>query len=98
MQGGLTPLEAIQTATIMPARAMKLDKELGTLEAGKLADLVVLDGDPGPALRLRRAVAGCGLCAALTRAEPAPRFPSLIPPASGHTVPRITRLWPSEDV
>jgi imidazolonepropionase-like amidohydrolase len=46
VQGGLTPLEAIQTATIMPARAMKLDKELGTLEAGKLADLVVLDADP----------------------------------------------------
>src|SRR6185295_4277799 len=46
VQGGLTPLEAIQTATIMPARAMKLDKELGTLEAGKLADLVVLDANP----------------------------------------------------
>jgi predicted amidohydrolase YtcJ len=46
VQGGLTPLEAIRTSTIMPARAMKLDKELGTLEAGKLADLVVLDADP----------------------------------------------------
>ena len=46
VQGGLTPLEAIRTATIMPARAMKMDKELGTLEVGKLADLVVLDADP----------------------------------------------------
>jgi imidazolonepropionase-like amidohydrolase len=46
VQGGLTPLEAIQTATIMPARAMKLDKDLGTLEVGKLVDLVVLDADP----------------------------------------------------
>jgi len=46
VQGGLTPLEAIQAATIMPARAMKLDKELGTIEAGKLADFVVLDADP----------------------------------------------------
>jgi len=46
VQGGLTPLEAIQAATIMPARAMKLDKELGTIEVGKLADFVVLDADP----------------------------------------------------
>jgi imidazolonepropionase-like amidohydrolase len=46
VQGGLTPLEAIQSATLMPARAMKLDRDLGTIEAGKFADLVVLDGDP----------------------------------------------------
>lgn len=46
VEGGMTPLQAIQTATIMPARAMKLDKELGTIEAGKRADLVVLTGDP----------------------------------------------------
>jgi hypothetical protein len=43
VQGGLTTLEALQTATIMPARAMKRDKDLGTIEAGKVADLVVLD-------------------------------------------------------
>jgi imidazolonepropionase-like amidohydrolase len=46
VEGGMTPLEALQTATIMPARAMKLDGELGTIEAGKRADLVVLDGNP----------------------------------------------------
>jgi imidazolonepropionase-like amidohydrolase len=44
--GGMTPLQAIQTATIFPARAMKLDKELGTIEVGKRADLAVLDADP----------------------------------------------------
>ena len=43
---GLTPLEAIQTATIVPARVMKLDREVGTIEKGKVADLLVLDGDP----------------------------------------------------
>jgi imidazolonepropionase-like amidohydrolase len=43
---GLTPLEAIQAATIVPARVMKLDKELGTLTAGKRADLILVDGDP----------------------------------------------------
>jgi imidazolonepropionase-like amidohydrolase len=46
VEGGMTPLEALQTATILPARAMKLDRDLGTLEAGKIADFVVLDGNP----------------------------------------------------
>ena len=46
VDGGMTPLQAIQTATIMPARAMKLDRELGTIEVGKRADLVVLDANP----------------------------------------------------
>jgi len=46
VKGGMTPLEALQTATIMPARAMKLDRETGSIETGKRADLVVLDGDP----------------------------------------------------
>ena len=44
--GGMTPLQAIQTATIMPARAMKLDKDTGTVEAGKRADLILLSADP----------------------------------------------------
>jgi imidazolonepropionase-like amidohydrolase len=39
-------MEAIQAATIVPARVMKLDKELGTVEAGKRADLIVLNGNP----------------------------------------------------
>jgi len=46
VKGGMTPLQAIQAATIVPARVMKLDKDTGTIEAGKRADLVVLDGDP----------------------------------------------------
>jgi len=45
-QAGFTPMEAIQAATIVPARAMGLDKELGTVEAGKRADLIVIDGNP----------------------------------------------------
>ncbi len=39
-------MEALQAATIVPARAMKLDDQLGTIEPGKRADLVVLDGNP----------------------------------------------------
>jgi len=46
VQAGFTPLEAIQAATIVPARAMRLDRELGTVAAGKRADLILVDGDP----------------------------------------------------
>ena len=43
---GLKPWQALETATSLPARAYGLDKDLGTLEAGKLADLIIVEGDP----------------------------------------------------
>jgi imidazolonepropionase-like amidohydrolase/Tol biopolymer transport system component len=43
--GGMTPLEALRTATITPAKVLGLDRDLGSLEVGKLADLVIIDGD-----------------------------------------------------
>jgi imidazolonepropionase-like amidohydrolase len=46
VQAGFTPMEAIQAATIVPARAMNLEKELGTVEKGKRADLILINGDP----------------------------------------------------
>ena len=46
VDAGFTPMEAIQAATIVPARVMKLDGELGTIEAGKRADLILVDGNP----------------------------------------------------
>jgi imidazolonepropionase-like amidohydrolase len=42
----MTPLEALQTATLNPARALRLTDSLGTVAAGKVADLVLLDADP----------------------------------------------------
>jgi Tol biopolymer transport system component len=42
----LTPMEALETATVNPARYLGLDRDLGTLEPGKLADLVVLHSNP----------------------------------------------------
>jgi len=46
VQGGMTPMEALQCATINGARYLGMDKDLGSLEQGKLADLVVLDRNP----------------------------------------------------
>ncbi|MFZ5549171.1 MAG: amidohydrolase family protein [Pseudomonadota bacterium] len=43
--GGMTPLEAIRAATLNPAHYLGLDRDLGSIEPGKLADLVVIDGD-----------------------------------------------------
>ncbi|MEO6276271.1 amidohydrolase family protein [Roseateles sp.] len=44
--GGMTPMEALRTASINPARNFGFDKDLGSIEPGKLADLVVIDGNP----------------------------------------------------
>jgi imidazolonepropionase-like amidohydrolase len=46
VKAGLTPAQAVASATRDAARCMRLDKELGTLEAGKWADFVVLDASP----------------------------------------------------
>jgi hypothetical protein len=46
VEAGFTPMEALQSATVIPARAMRLDKEAGTIEPGKRADLVVLGANP----------------------------------------------------
>jgi imidazolonepropionase-like amidohydrolase len=45
-QGGLTPLEAIRCATLYGAQYLGLDKDIGSLESGKLADLMVMDKSP----------------------------------------------------
>jgi imidazolonepropionase-like amidohydrolase len=46
VEAGLTPLEALRTATLNPARVLGMTDSLGTVEAGKLADLVLLDANP----------------------------------------------------
>ncbi|MFI9171841.1 amidohydrolase family protein [Streptomyces lincolnensis] len=45
-RAGLSPAEALRTATLLPARVFGADTDLGTLEEGKLADLTLVDGDP----------------------------------------------------
>ena len=46
VHGGLTPAEALRTATINPARFLGVTDSLGTVATGKVADLVLLDADP----------------------------------------------------
>jgi len=46
VQAGFTPMEAIQAATSVPAHVMGVDTEVGTVEVGKRADLIVIHGDP----------------------------------------------------
>jgi imidazolonepropionase-like amidohydrolase len=46
VRAGFSPLEALQAATIVPARAMKTESDSGTIEPGKRGDLIVLDGNP----------------------------------------------------
>jgi imidazolonepropionase-like amidohydrolase len=46
VQAGMSPMAAIQSATIVSARAMKMATETGSIEVGKRADLVLVDGNP----------------------------------------------------
>ena len=56
VQAGLTPLEAIRCATITPAQVLGVSAEVGTIEVGKRADLVILDADPSEDVRNIRRV------------------------------------------
>src|SRR5262249_57592634 len=46
VEAGLSPMEAIQAATSCPARLLKRGNEIGTVQAGKKADVIAVAGDP----------------------------------------------------
>ena len=45
-KAGIAPAEVLRMATLTPALVMGVDKERGVIQAGKLADMVLVDGDP----------------------------------------------------
>ncbi|MET1756320.1 amidohydrolase family protein [Novosphingobium sp. RD2P27] len=51
VRGGMTPIEALRAGTIVPAQSLGMAADIGSLEAGKLADMVVLDADPTADIR-----------------------------------------------
>jgi imidazolonepropionase-like amidohydrolase len=46
VKAGLTPLQALRAATGWAAECLGLERDIGTVEKGKLADLIVVSGDP----------------------------------------------------
>ncbi len=55
--GGMSPLQALKAATINPARYMGFARDLGSVEPGKLADLLIVDGDPLADIRVTDKIA-----------------------------------------
>jgi imidazolonepropionase-like amidohydrolase len=58
VEAGLTPREALEAATLAPARFFETEKEMGSIEKGKLADMVLLDANPLDDIRNVRKVQG----------------------------------------
>ena len=57
VEGGMPPMEAIQSATVTTARLLGVEAELGGISAGKLADIIAVDGDPLADIAVLRDVA-----------------------------------------
>ncbi len=56
VEGGMPPMVAIQSATLVAAQLLKIDDRLGTIEPGKVADIVAVDGNPLEDIRAMRKV------------------------------------------
>lgn len=46
VKAGMSPLQALQAATIQPAKMLGMDKDVGRIQAGQYADIIAVDGDP----------------------------------------------------
>lgn len=75
VDAGFTPMEALEAATSVPARVMGLDKDAGTIEVGKRADMVLLDSDPLEDIRNTRRIVKTITAGAIY--DPAPLWESV---------------------
>uniref|UniRef100_UPI0025BEC563 amidohydrolase family protein n=1 Tax=Chryseobacterium sp. TaxID=1871047 RepID=UPI0025BEC563 len=55
-EAGLTPMQAISVATKNSAKALKIDKDFGTIEPGKVADFIILDANPAENIKNTRQI------------------------------------------
>jgi imidazolonepropionase-like amidohydrolase len=64
-KAGIPPIDALRAATVTAAEALHAQKDLGTIEAGKLADMVIVDADPlrdiANSRRIYRVIEGGGI-------------------------------------
>ncbi len=58
VESGLSPFDALRAATITPARVLKIDDRVGTIAAGKSADLILLDANPLENIKNTRRISG----------------------------------------
>jgi imidazolonepropionase-like amidohydrolase len=58
VEAGLTPREALEAATLAPARLLGWDNLMGSVQAGKIADLILLEGNPLQDIGNTRKIAG----------------------------------------
>ena len=56
VEAGMPAMEAIKAATIIPAEIIGNQKELGTIEVGKIADIIATDGNPLQDIKMMRKV------------------------------------------